>query len=259
MKPFIFSLFFIFCVASIPHVAAEPNPEPVTGMEFVRVPGGCFQMGSNNADDDSNERPAHEICVSIFEMGKYKVTQGQWQAVMGNNPSHFAACGKNCPVENVSWQDVQTFTSKINAQSKEKAGYRLPTEAEWEYACRFGGTQEKYCGGDALDQVAWYNSNSNKTTHPVGRKAPNRLGLYDMNGNVWEWVADWYDKDFYITDAARQKNPICTNSASGNHTLRGGSWNYIAEYVHATHRNWGNPDYRDSDDGFRLVRMPVQE
>ncbi len=166
--------------------------DPVTGMEFVWVPEGCFDMGSN--EGESNEKPVHEVCVDGFWMGKYEVTQGQWEKVMGNNPSSFKASDSH-PVETVSWNDVQDFIRKLNALGK--GGFRLPTEAEWEYACRSGGKQETYCGGNDVNRVAWYWENSGEKTHPVGEKAANGLGLYDMSGNVWEWVSDWYKKDYY--------------------------------------------------------------
>jgi formylglycine-generating enzyme len=136
--------------------------------------------------------------------GKYEVTQAQWEAVMGNNPAYFKQCGESCPVESVSWNDVQEFIKKLNQQTGKT--YRLPTEAEWEYAARSGGKSEKYSGGNNVDSVAWYNGNSGKQTHPVGRKQPNGLGIYDMSGNVWEWVEDIYSNSAYR--AHNRNNPI---------------------------------------------------
>ncbi len=165
--------------------------ESSTGMEFVAVNGGCFQMGDNFGDGMADrEKPVHEVCVSDFVIGKYEVTQGQWRKLMGSNPSKFNSCGDNCPVEQVSWNDVQQFIQRLNSQSGRN--FRLPTEAEWEFAARSGGKHEKYSGGDNVDAVAWYGDNSGKMTHPVGQKQANGLGLYDMSGNVWEWVSDWY-------------------------------------------------------------------
>jgi formylglycine-generating enzyme required for sulfatase activity len=163
--------------------------DPTTGMEFVAVPGGCFQMGDTFGDRESDEKPVHQVCVSDFSIGKYEVTQGQWKAVMDSNPSRFSSCGDNCPVESVSWDDAQQFIRRLNKQSS--TSYRLPTEAEWEYAARSGGKREKYSGGNDVDAVAWYYGNSAKT-HSVGQKQPNGLGIFDMSGNVWEWCSDWF-------------------------------------------------------------------
>jgi len=142
--------------------------DPVTGMEFVWVPNGCFQMGSSSGEKgrDSDEGPVHRVCVDGFWIGKYEVTQGQWQKVMGNNPSYFKK-GSNYPVEQVSWDDCQSFIKKLNRQSRKT--FRLPTEAEWEYAARGGRSGEKYAGGNDVDRVAWYSGNSGGSTHPVGR------------------------------------------------------------------------------------------
>ena len=154
--------------------------------EMVVVPAGSFDMGSNN---DTNEKPVHRVTINrAFAIGKTEVTQGQWKAIMGNNPSKFVECGDNCPVEQVSWDDAQAFIEKLNTKTGKK--YRLPSEAEWEYACRAGG-QHEYCGGNNLDSIAWYGAlakpagNSNKTTNPVAAKQANAFGLYDMSGNVW--------------------------------------------------------------------------
>ncbi|MDH4285476.1 MAG: formylglycine-generating enzyme family protein [Gallionellaceae bacterium] len=157
--------------------------------EMVVIPAGSFDMGS---DKDSNEQPVHHVTISRpFAMGKTEVTQGLWKAIMGDNPSKHSTCGDNCPVEQVSWKDVQEFIKKFNEKTGKQ--YRLPTEAEWEYACRAGARQE-YCGGDNPDSISWYGGlatppgNSSKSANPVATKAPNAWGLYDMSGNVWEWV-----------------------------------------------------------------------
>ncbi len=161
------------------------------GMEFVLIPPGSFQMGCSSESEDcaSDEKPRHEVEISqAFLLGKYEVTQAQWEAVMGNNPSWFE--GAKYPVENVSWNDVQEFIAKL--LEKEGVQYRLPTEAEWEYAAR-AGSRTAYCFGDDKNQLrnyAWYDREDGM--HPVGKKMPNAWGLYDMHGNVWEWVQDWY-------------------------------------------------------------------
>ena len=170
------------------------------GIEFVWVPAGEFRMGSTSRHAGSDEKPVTRVRISRgFWMGKFEVTQRQWQAVMGSNPSHFKNCGGDCPVEEVSWNDVQEYIGKLNGRSGGRP-YRLPTEAEWEYAARAGTTTDTYAGDltkprgkdPVLNRIAWYNENSGRKTHPVGRKAPNAFGLNDMLGNVWEWVGDRY-------------------------------------------------------------------
>ena len=222
--------------------------DPTTGMEFVQVAEGCFQMGGTAGAD---EQPVHQICVNAFSIGKYEVTQGQWKKVMGSNPSHFGSCGDNCPVEQVSWNDIQQFISRLNSQSG--THYRLPTEAEWEYACR-AGENHTYCGSNDINSVAWYKDNSGSQTHPVGQKQGNGWGIHDMSGNVWEWVQDWYDKNYY--GSSPQSNPPGPSSGSFR-VLRGGGWYYGATYARAALRYGLTPDFRSLYLGFRLV-SPVQ-
>lgn len=234
-----------------------------TGIEMVFVKGGCYQMGDTLGDGGSDEKPVHEVCVDDFYMGKYEVTQGQWKAVMGNNPSYFKDCGDNCPVESVSWNDIQEFINKLNQKTTpsiplNKGGqsgmYRLPTEAEWEYAAKSvsggGGKNEKYSGSNNVDSVAWYSSNSGGKTHPVGTKQPNGLGIYDMMGNIWEWTNDWYDKDYY--NNSPKNNPQGTNSGQSR-VLRGGSWYDLPQYVRASNRGRVLPTARYDNNGFRLA------
>ncbi|MBF0161416.1 MAG: formylglycine-generating enzyme family protein, partial [Magnetococcales bacterium] len=163
------------------------------GMAFVWVPGGTFQMGCGPWTDECTEaweKPVHEVTLSGFWLGEREVTQGEWRAVMGLNPSSFSSCGDDCPVEQVSWEDAQRFIQKLNARGE--GMYRLPTEAEWEYGCRSAGKAEKYAGGGDLEGRAWYHKNSNRTPHPVGRRVANGLGLLDMSGNLYEWVYDGF-------------------------------------------------------------------
>jgi formylglycine-generating enzyme required for sulfatase activity len=217
-----------------------------SGMEFISVKGGCYQMG------EGSSYAVHEVCVDDFYIGKYEVTQGQWKAVMGNNPSYFKDCGDNCPVEEVSWNDIQDFITKLN--NKTGKNYRLPTEAEWEYAARSGGKDEKYAGTSnesELGEYAWYDKNSGSKTHPVGQKKPNGLGLYDMSGNVWEWVNDWYDSDYYKNSP--KNNPTGPSSGKEYKVHRGGSWLGSAGSLVASSRDWNEATTRDIYGGFRLV------
>ena len=242
--------------------------EPTTGMEFVYVPGGCFNMGGEQSDI---EKPVHEVCLQGFWMGKYEVTQAQWEAVMGSNPSRFT--GADRPVEMVSWDNAQEFLKKLNAAHPSPlprgeqgetplsggAGggwlFRLPSEAEWEYACR-AGTQTAYSFGDDPEQLrnyAWYSENSNDETHPVGQKMPNAFGLHDMHGNVWEWVADaWHDNyDGAPTDGSAWE----ANDDSDWRALRGGSYyNGASEKQRCAVRvRYLRRFYGSGDKGFRLV------
>jgi formylglycine-generating enzyme required for sulfatase activity len=223
--------------------------DPLTGMEFVFARGGCFPMGDTFGDGDADEKPVHEVCVSDFFMGKYEVTQGQWKAIMGNNPSHFGSCGDSCPVEQVSWNDVQTFIQKLNRKTGRT--FRLPTEAEWEYAARSGGKKEKYAGtDDSLDDYAWYAGDSGHRTHPVGQKKANSLGVFDMSGSVREWVADRYDRAYY--SRGPRDNPPGPSSGSSR-ILRGGGWNSKRHYVRAAFRFGPYPINRFDDSGFRIA------
>ena len=225
--------------------------EPVTGMEFVWVPGGCYEMGCGGwtSECEKDEKPVHKVCLDGFWIGKYEVTQGQWKKVMGNNPSLFKY-GDNYPVERVSWYGAQEYMQSLSRRTGLK--FRLPTEAEWEYAARSGGKLEKYAGGSNVNAVAWYRVNSGKHTHSVGTKAPNSLGIYDMSGNVWEWCADWYGKypSGHVTD------PVGPSSGS-NRVYRGGSWDFNRSLVRSTHRCAAWPGSRSNDIGFRLVLPQV--
>lgn len=236
--------------ASVPTKAGDTYTDPTTGMEFVFVKGGCFQMGDTFGDGDSVEKPVHEVCVDDFYMGKYEVTQGQYQKIMGSNPAKFKK-GDSYPVEQVSWNDVQSYIKKVNRTSP--SAFRLPTEAEWEYAARSGGKNEKYSGGSDVGSVAWHRSNSGSSTHRVGTKSPNGLGMYDMSGNVWEWCQDWYGKSYYISSP--RNNPSGPSSGD-DRVFRGGSWHYYPWTVRSANRFRNSPDYRFSNLGFRLVMVP---
>ena len=217
-------------------------------IEMVYVEGGTFTMGATSEQDDyawDDEKPAHSVTLDGYYIGKYEVTQELWEAVMGSNPSHFK--GDNLPVACVSWDDVQEFLRKLNAMTGKR--YRLPTEAEWEFAARGGNGSRgcKYSGSNSIDDVAWFYYNSG-CPHAVGTKSPNELGIYDMSGNVWEWCHDW--KGDY--SCYPQRNPKGPNSGSCR-VYRGGSWLNSARYCRVSHRDFIAPDSRDSRLGFRLA------
>ena len=234
---------------------APPRTHPIgtPDIEMVLVKGGKFNMGCP-ADDDgciSDERPKHEVKLGDFYIGKYPVTQKQWALVMGVNPSHFEGDDwASLPVEQVSWNEIQEFIKRLNAATGKK--YRLPTEAEWEYAARGGasGKGEKFSGHQFLDDVAWYDYNSYGRTRPVGTKQPNEIGLHDMIGNVWEWVDDWYDKNYYRESQAG--NPKGPRRGTAR-VYRGCSFNSAEEHCRRSVRNFNKPDHREIYVGFRLA------
>jgi formylglycine-generating enzyme required for sulfatase activity len=217
--------------------------------DMVFVKGGTFQMGSNEHD---SEKPIHNVTLADFEIGKYPVTQKLWTEIMGKNPAKFK--GDDLPVENVSWHDAQDFLQKLNARFP-GMDYRLPTEAEWEYAACGGEKGAKdhfiYAGSNNLDEVGWYDKTSGSKTHPVGGKKPNQLGLYDMSGNVWEWCADWYG----AYHSGPVNNP--TGPAKGSaRVLRGGGWYDGADHCRVAYRDFNTPGYRHYYLGFRVARSP---
>jgi formylglycine-generating enzyme required for sulfatase activity len=223
------------------------------GIDMIFVHGGTFMMGGTSEQGDDcfdDEKPAHKVTLSDFYIGKYPVTQKQWVAVMGSNPSHFTS-DLSLPVEQVRWNDAQEFIKKLNSMTGKQ--YRLPTEAEWEYAARGGAGSRgfKYAGSNNINKVAWYDGNSGKRTHPVGSKRPNELGIYDMSGNVWEWVNDWCGN--YTAGAVT--NPIGPASGSGR-VFRGGGWGNVARGCRVSYRNSDTPGHRRNDFGFRLVLVP---
>ena len=269
-------------LAKLEKIADRTDWESPLGMEFVWIPAGEFLMGSPSHEEgrDSDERQ-HEVRISQgFWMGKYEVTQGEWEAVMGGNPSDFESCGARCPVEQVSWPDVQGFIAKLNARESGKGNrYRLPTEAEWEYAARAGSAGATPEGelrilgksnAPELDGQAWYGGNSGVSyaggydcsgweerqyeaercgTHPVGMKRANAWGLHDMLGNVWEWTADWYG-DYPSGMVEDPRGP-----STGSYRVdRGGGWSSYARRVRSAARSYYSPGCRGGSIGFRLVR-----
>ncbi len=218
--------------------------------KMVRVEGGLFTMGASTFDNAAfrDEYPQHEVCLSDYCIGETPVTQAQWKAVMGGSPSMFKG-GEN-PVERVSWNECRIFIKRLNQKTGQN--FRLPTEAEWEYAAR-GGKKSmgyRYPGSNIIDEVAWYKANGNKKTHPVKGKKPNELGLYDMGGNVWEWCADWYDENYYRESP--KENPQGPSQGS-DCVLRGCSWLNDTKYCRVSCRSHSNPDYRHYFIGFRLA------
>lgn len=236
-------------VPSTPAVGPRPTPSTTDfGIEMVRLPGGTFLMGCGPKDSRcmSDAELRHEVVVRAFTIGKTEVTQGQWKAVMGSNPSYFKQCGNDCPVEQLSFEDVQAFIRKLNAKTGRH--YRLPTEAEWEYACR-ANQETRYCGSDDQSEVAWYIPNSGNKTHPVAGKAANGFELYDMSGNVFEWTCSAY------TDAYDGSEKRCDNDAGNLRVIRGGSWGWSPpDDVSSAYRLRWAPYYRENHVGFRLAQ-----
>ena len=221
--------------------------------QMVRVEGGAFVMGCTPEQENCglDESPVRNVQIASFEIARYEVTQELWQEVMGENPSAFDDCPR-CPVETVSWNDIQTFLRKLNEQG---AAYRLPSEAEWEYASR-GGQQSQghqYAGSDNWAEVAWYYENADNRTHPVGRKKKNELGLFDMSGNVREWVQDcWHDN--YVdapSDGRAWEEGNCVRRV-----IRGGGWYGKPSYVRSANRFWYASYFRNNNLGFRLALTP---
>ena len=214
--------------------------------EMITIPAGNYLMGSPFGFE--NIQPLHKVTINAFRLGRYEVTQKQWRDVMDKLPSESKKCD-DCPVEHVSWEDVQDFIYRLNQRAWGNP-YRLPSESEWEYACRSGGEAQTYCGGNSPDNLGWYNQNSSGKTHPVGRKKPNRLGLYDMTGNVSEYVEDCYF-DSYMgapTNGAARTNNFCSNKV-----VRGGS---ILDYIQLESRQRDFSAYKNRNlfVGFRLAQ-----
>ncbi|MCI5145141.1 MAG: formylglycine-generating enzyme family protein, partial [Candidatus Electrothrix sp. AR3] len=244
--------------------------ESITGMELAHIPKGCFQMGSpaENKERNFDEGPLHRVCVEEFWLGKYEVNQKLWQKIKGDNPALFKK-GKDYPVEQISWHDVQDFISRLNKMTSRK--FRLPFEAEWEYAARAGTATSRYWGQEISCDKAMYENNANwhsngcadallaqgltlDSTAPVGSYPANPFGLHDMLGNVREWCEDWFLPDYYVSSP--QDNPKGPSSGSVR-VIRGGGWVDSSRYLRAAARSGIAPEKRDFNLGFRLV-LPVQ-
>ena len=259
----------ISAMLSLSAMAQEKQTITVNGVTFkmIKVEGGTFKMGAQSTDPNGENydseayswgQPVHNVTLDDYYIGETEVTQELWEAVMGTNPSFFS--GSNNPVESVSWDDCQEFIAKLNRLTGKE--FRLPTEAEWEYAARGGNKSRgyKYAGSNTIGEVAWYDDNAcdgvGKNSpaygiHPVGTKSPNELGLYDMSGNVDEWCSDWYGE----YSSFSQTNP--TGPTSGSYrVLRGGCWDYSARVCRVSDRGVGIPDDRYYSGGFRLALRP---
>jgi formylglycine-generating enzyme required for sulfatase activity len=259
-KPIFFAMFLALTVLLQAQNAIPEN--------FVRINSGTFTMGSPaNESDRHNDEVQRQVTLSSFYMSKYEVTQREYEEIMGVNPSHFK--GSDMPVEYVSWYDAieycnrrseiegltPAYTVEGSGESRtviwdrNANGYRLPTEAEWEYACRAGTVTAYSTGNEIADNTGWFRNNSGGSTRPVGQKPANAWGLHDMHGNVSEWCWDWYGS--YASGA--QTNPAGASSGT-NRSVRGGSWYFSPDFLRSATRVFGNPSYRYEDLGFRLVR-----
>lgn len=265
-------LLFFYCIAGLAQAADKKS----SSSEYVIVPAGCFLMGNTFGDSYYMEMPVHEVCVNTFSISPASVTRREFSEFVTDTgfrtdaeksdgchvydgsswkkerSANWRAPGfaqdDNHPVVCVSWNDATAYTKWRS--SKSSRNYRLATEAEWEYAARSGGKQERFAGGDNVDKVAWYAGNSDNRTHPVCQKMSNGLGLCDMSGNVWQWTADWYDKRYYRTSPT--DNPQGPKSGT-KRVFRGGSWFYDRRGVRATYRDFATPDFSSSYLGFRVV------
>jgi len=233
----------------------DKMPPPLPDLNLVFIEGDTFRMGTpeDNHEGHGRERPVHDVTVPSFYLAKYPVTQRLWQAVMGSDPERLAFKGSGSrPVERVSWDDAQEFIQKLNQLTGER--YRLPSEAEWEFAARGGidSNGYKYAGSNKLKEVGWYDENSHGETKPVGLKFPNELGLYDMSGNVREWCEDvWHDN----YEGAPDDGSAWVKGGEQNfRVVRGGSWYYFVNYCRVSYRFFDLADIRDYFFGFRLAR-----
>jgi len=256
-----------FFTVNFPEFPAGARP-----LRMVRIPAGTFFMGADNERGGGFfESPRHQVTITQdFFMGETEVTQAQWRAVMGTLPENLkGGVGDDYPVFKVSWNAIQDFLTVLNGLGV--GIYRLPTEAEWEYACRAGTVSppdrfffgpnllaDDSCGPSALaDQYMWWcGNNSPIGVKPVAQKLPNAFGLFDTHGNVYEWCHDFYQADFYSTPEATAPNPLCVNSSSGTRVLRGGSWSIASRFCRSATRSSSTPGFSRNDIGFRLMRQP---
>ncbi|PIP36487.1 MAG: hypothetical protein COS92_08630 [Desulfobacterales bacterium CG07_land_8_20_14_0_80_52_14] len=242
---------------ALPHAPSPSDPhhwsEPYTGMDFIWVPDGRFEMGCGKWSEQGfeNELPLHEVRISGFWMGKYPVTQGQWKKIMGTNHSCFKL-GNDYPVEQVSWLEAMAFLKRLSQKNNHPDLFSLPSEAQWEYAAGSCGKQEPYAGGIRVDELAWYIDNSDGSTQPVGKKRPNHLGLFDICGNVWEWCRDYYQENAYSMHASLDPEIIV---GEGYRVHRGGSWLSTFNRCRVSGRGKYLESGRSNHIGFRVIRI----
>lgn len=229
----------------------KPWVDTICGIEMIYIPGGCFEMGDPFDEGIENEKPLHEVRLDAFFIGRTPVTQVQWLSLMDDNPSSFH--GSHYPVEQVTFDDAMAFARKLSRAHHDSFRFSLPTEAQWEFAARSGGKSERYAGGNDIDALAWYEANSQGSTHPVGGKAPNGLGLHDMSGNVWEWCLDSFDPEAYATHAGQ--NPQ-VDRPGADRVIRGGSWSLDSWSARCARRFNFRADAFGPGLGFRLVMRP---
>jgi len=264
---FVLLLLFTLLIVNVESVIAEsPAQDPALpeGMEFISIPTGDFMMGSPTSESDRyHDEESHSVSIDSFELMATEVTQRMWEEVMGvsieyqfssaNDDYGLAGTGDDYPIYYVSWNDCQEFISELNSIDPDHT-YRLPTEAEWEYACRAGSRTAFYWGNSdsdsTMNEYCWYAVNSDSEAHPVGILQPNDWGLYDMSGNVWEWCEDNYAEDYADcpTDGSAHEGP------ETRRILRGGGWFFYPSYCRSAYRNLDSPDYANSNIGFRLAR-----
>ncbi|MBF0589802.1 MAG: formylglycine-generating enzyme family protein [Magnetococcales bacterium] len=233
-------------------IPGKPWHEPVSGMDFLWMPGGCFKMGSPPSIEgrEDDETPLHQVCVTGYWIGVHEVTQGQWRRIMRNNPARFKK-GDAYPVERVAWEDTETFLGKLNLRYPGQFAFRLPTEAEWEFACRDRGERVRYAGGSDLDRGSWHRGNSGDTTQRTQSRRPTRMGLFDMSGNVWEWTHDAYQMQSYRR--LGRDNPTL-NISSPYRVIRGGGFGSQGNTLRCANRGFELFSTKRSDLGLRLVR-----
>lgn len=236
-------------LASTEPAAGSVWTEPKTGMQLVWVPGGCFDMGSNL---EKYEQPIHQVCVKGFYLGKYEVTRAQYHQVTGHITDYSKEMPNDKPASNIAWVATNLFFKDLNSSGGPKL--RLPSESEWEYACRAGGKHNKYCGDGQLKKFGWHNSNSKKQPHSVGKLLPNDFGLYDMSGNVWEWVEDVYHDNYQ--GAPADGSAWAQQGFDNNRVLRGGSYDDNAEDALATFRTSSRALAPYPTFGFRVAMTP---
>lgn len=244
--------FMVGSVGRSRHAPGTIWKEPHTHLEFVWVPAGTFLMGASDQDDHAsdNERPRREVFVDGFWIGRKPITQGIWTHLMQTNPAHFQK-GADYPVEQVTWHEVGTFIRKLTHKCGGRITFSLPTEIQWEYAARSAGLEQRYAGGNDLESLGWYSENSAYATHAVGRKASNRLGIFDMSGNVLEWCENVYQPD---TGSGLKSTPL--SGTASQRCVRGGSWYHSARHCRTTARRGVSSALRYTYLGFRLVRLP---